>query len=126
LLEDGMDGQGTEALVAALEACADALERQGWAPDQAGAGSLPRLRPASMGGQLGRMAPPVPGPEMMPEGPPLTRDALELAAEFRDAAREASRGEAGRGWINSLLGRASRHLEEAELAPVRMAARGMV
>jgi hypothetical protein len=63
---------------------------------------------------------------MMPEGPPLTRDALERAAEFRDAAREASRGEAGRGWINSLLGRASRHLEEAELAPVRMAARGMV
>lgn len=121
-----MDARGTEALVAALEACADALERQGWAAGQPEAGSLPRLRPPSLGVPLGRMAPPQPGAEMMPDSPALAQDALELAAEFRDVAREVARGEAGRGWINSLLGRASRHLQEAELTAVRAAALGVV
>lgn len=119
----------TEALVAALEACAEALERRGWATEPASGGSLPRLRPPSLGSALGRIgpgAPGAPGGEVVPEGPGLAEDALELAAEFRDVAQEVVRGNAGRGWVNSLLGRASRHLEEAELAPVRAAALGVL
>ncbi len=124
-----MAESGTEALVAALEACAEALERRGWAAAPASGGSLPRLRPPSLGsalGRIGRGAPAVPGGEVAPEGPGLAEDALELAAEFRDVAREVVRGNAGRGWVNSLLGRASRHLDEAELAPVRAAALGVL
>ena len=119
----------TEALVAALEACAEALERRGWAAEPASGGSLPRLRPPSLGGALGRMAHGggmSTGAEAGPEGPDLGQDALELAAEFRDVAQEVARGNAGRGWLNSLLGRASRHLGDAALAPVRAAALGVV
>lgn len=121
-----MAGPHVEALVASLEACAEALERHAWAAEPRHAGSLPRLRPPSLGVALGRVAQADLGGEMVPEGPALAQDALELAAEFRDAAREVARGKAGRGWINSLLGRASRHLEEVLLTPVRMAARGVL
>jgi len=128
-----MAGKQTEALVAALEACAEALERHGQAV-MPQAGSLPRLRPPSLGtglgAGLGRMPQAWtgwgPGAEMMPERAALAQDALELAAEFRDVVVEVGRGRAGRGWITSLLGRASRHLQEGELAPVRAAALGVL
>lgn len=116
----------TEALVAALEACAAALEQQAGTQGAPGLGSLPRLRPPSLGVGLGRMAPAAPGMEAPPHEPSLWQDALELAAEFRDVAQEVERGQAGRGWLNSLLGRASRHLEEEALAPVRAAALGVL
>jgi hypothetical protein len=127
--EVAMAAPHTEALVAALEACAEALERRGWASEPASGGSLPRLRPASLGSALGRMAHGSgmrPSADPAPEGPDLGKDAQELAAEFRDLAQEVARGNAGRGWLNSLLGRASRHLDEAELATVRAATLGVL
>jgi hypothetical protein len=124
----GRHGQrrDTEALVAALEACAADLEQMAGSEAAVPSGSLPRLRPPSLGVGLGRMAPAAPGMEGAHDAPGLAQDALELAAEFRDVAREVARGEAGRGWLNSLLGRASRHLGDAALAPVRAAALGVV
>lgn len=115
-----------EALVAALEACAAELEQIAGAERTGHAGSLPRLRPASVGIGLGRMAPAAPGMGGAQDMPWIAQDAQELAAEFRDVAREVARGQAGRGWLNSLLGRASRHLDDAALAPVRAAALGVV
>ncbi len=120
-----MPRRETEALVAALEACADALERLGSGGDTGGAGSLPRLRPPSLGPALGRMAPWWPG-AVEPVDPRPGSELLELAAEFRDVAMEVQRDRAGRGWINSLLGRASRDLDPDLLGRVRAAALGVV
>jgi hypothetical protein len=116
----------TEVLVDALEACADALERHAGGMGATAGGSLPRLRPPSFGAAVGRMAPHWPGEDMPPDSAALALDALELAAEFRDVAEEVQRGNAGRGWINSLLGRASRHLTDLPLERVRAAALGVV
>lgn len=112
----------TEVLMDALGACADALERHAGGTGAPEGGSLPRLRPPSFGAAVGRMAPHWPGEDMPPNSAALALDALELAAEFRDVAQEVQRGNAGRGWVNSLLGRASRHLGDAPLEHVRMAA----
>ncbi len=116
----------TEALVDALEACADALERHAGGTGAPEGGSLPRLRPPSFGAAVGRMAPHWPGEDMPPDSVALALDALELAGEFRDVALEVQRGNAGRGWINSLLGRASRHLAARPLERVSEAALGVV
>lgn len=121
-----MTRRETELLVDALEACADALERHGAGMGAVLGGSLPRLRPPSFGAAVGRMAPHWPGDEIPPDSAALALDALELAAEFRDVALEVQRGNAGRGWINSLVGRASRHLGDLELERVRAAALGVV
>lgn len=120
-----MAGREAEALVAALEACAAALEQKAGASEPPGAGSLPRLRPPSLGVGLGRMAQTAPGMEALQEAA-LWQDALELAAEFRDVAQEVVRGQAGRGWLNSLLGRASRHLDDDALDQVRAASLGVM
>lgn len=115
----------TEALVSALEACASALaqhEARGGAP-AAERGSLPRLRPPSgipSATASGWFAPPA-----HLNAPDVTmQEVRELAEEFRVVARELESGEAGRGWINSLVGRASRFLDEELLADVQSAARG--
>ena len=113
-------------LVDALKACADALERHAGGTGALEGGSLPRLRPPSFGAAVGRMAPHWPGEDMPPNSAALALDALELAAEFRDVALEVLRGNAGRGWVISLLGRASRHLDDAPLERVRVATLGVV
>ena len=115
-----------EVLVDALAACADALERHGTGMGAAAGGSLPRLRSPSFGAAGGRMAPHWPGEDLPLHSTALALDALELAAEFRDVALEVQRGNAGRGWIHSLLGRASRHLAARPLERVRVAALGVV
>ncbi len=114
----------TEALVAALEACAAALgqyeARGGMAPEY---GSLPRLRPPS-----GIPSATASGWFAHPAHPDATeatmQEVRELAAEFRDAVHELREGQAGRGWVHSLVGRASRFLDEEMLAEVQAAARG--
>jgi hypothetical protein len=116
-----------EALVAALEACAQELERQGDGVAGVGdAGSLPRLRPPSLGVALGRVVPLWPAGAPEPDHAAVAPEVLELAAEFRDVALEVQRGNAGRGWLNSLLGRASRYLQPAILDRARAAALGVL
>ncbi len=114
----------TEALVAALEACAFALEqheaRGAAAPER---GSLPRLRPPSGipgASASGWFAPPA----QLDASDAAVQELRDLAAEFRDVAREVEAGQAGRGWVSSLVGRASRFLDEDMLANVQAAARG--
>lgn len=120
-----MMGQAeTEALVAALEACAVALDqheaRGGVSPER---GSLPRLRPPSgipSATASGWFAPPA----HLDPTEATTQEVRELAAEFRDVVRELQEGQAGRGWINSLVGCASRFLDEELLGEFQAAARG--
>jgi len=115
----------TEALSAALAACAVALDyheaMMGGAPPERG--SLPRLRPPS--GIPSATASGWFAPSAQLEATDVTMQELrELAVEFRDAIRELPSGQAGRSWINSLVGRASMFLDEEMLADVQAAARG--
>jgi hypothetical protein len=114
----------TEALATALEMCAAELEHSGSLSQGPQAGSLPRLRPPvalPATSRIGGFAPPAD----LDTTDAMLQDLRELAAEFREAAGEVRRGDAGPGWINALVGRASRFLDEAKLADVQAAARGV-
>lgn len=114
-----------EALATALEMCAAELEQSGSLSlgQDSGHGSLPRLRPPislPATSRTGGFAPPAD----LDSTDAMVQDLRELAAEFRDAAREARAGNASSGWIHALVGRASRFLDEAKLADIQAAARG--
>lgn len=114
-----------ESLIAALEGCAAALEQRAWGsgtflPEGS---SLPRLRPQSGGFRIAPMTPEVGaarGPEVDSS---VVREVRELSAEFHDAIRDVNAGTAGKGWINSLAGRASQFLEPDLVAALQGAAR---
>lgn len=115
-----------EALAGALEMCAAELEYSGSVTlgHGAGHGSLPRMRPPVALPAISRTGAFAP-PADLDTTDAMLQDLRELAAEFRDAASEVRAGNAGPAWINTLVGRASRFLDEARLADIRAAARAV-